>query len=108
MSQTQRPEDDPRVVDVQAEVVHSSAAPDDGAHQPATTRLGDALRRWWQGGTRSSDDLMQAVRDESALAREHTAARVRQEPVKAVAVAAAAGAVLGMLLAAGSRRNKGR
>jgi ElaB/YqjD/DUF883 family membrane-anchored ribosome-binding protein len=87
------------------------AAPHDGADAAAAaqpSRLGDALRRWWEGVPRDSDGLLHAMRDEAGLAREQTETYVRKEPVKAVAIAAASGAVLMGLLAAGSRSRRAR
>jgi ElaB/YqjD/DUF883 family membrane-anchored ribosome-binding protein len=46
------------------------------------------------------------VRDEAAIANEQVQAYVRNEPVKSVLIAAAAGAVLSGLLAAGRSRSK--
>jgi ElaB/YqjD/DUF883 family membrane-anchored ribosome-binding protein len=70
-------------------------------------RFGDALRNWFSRGSVDAKELAGAVRDEAAIANGEVQAYVRKEPLKSVLIAAAAGAVLTGLMAAG-RKRRGR
>lgn len=90
-------------IDATVRVVESSAEPVREADAPA--RLGDAVIGWWRRGSTDAKELADAVRADAQIAGERTQAYVREEPVKSVLIAAAAGAVLsGLLIASGKRK----
>jgi len=67
-------------------------------------RIGEMARDWWQRNTRSALDLADTVKDEAAAVGDRTRRYVRDEPMRSVLVAAAAGAVItGLLLLFGRR-----
>lgn len=68
-------------------------------------RIGEMARDWWQRHARNALDLADTVRGEAAVAGERTRQYVRDEPLRSVLVAAAAGAVItGLLMLLGRRR----
>ena len=68
-------------------------------------RIGDMARDWWQRNSRSALDLADTVKHEAAVAGDRTRNYVRDEPMRSVLMAAAAGAVLtGLMLFFGRRR----
>jgi ElaB/YqjD/DUF883 family membrane-anchored ribosome-binding protein len=105
-------------VDTTAEAVLQAgsdlqAAAADGARQVSdaavkeATRLGDLVRDWLQRQSQTAQGAATAVRERAAAASEGTQRYVRDEPVKAVLIAAAAGAVitgLVMLATRGERK----
>lgn len=100
--------DDTNTIEADVKVIQSTSTDDDSAAQasPSRATFGEALRRWFSAGSIDAKELTSAVRDEAAIANEQVQAYVRKEPVKSVLIAAAAGAVLSGLLAAGRSRNK--
>lgn len=101
MLETHRTESD--TVEAEVQVIRPSTTHAE-AEAPAKPRFGEALRRWFGRGSTDAKELAGAVREEAAIANEHVQAYVRKEPVKAVLIAAAAGALLSGLMAAGRRR----
>ncbi len=95
--------EDTNTIEADVKVIRSTSTDDDSPAQPTPGRagFGEALRRWFSAGSIDAKELKSAVRDEAAIANEQVQAYVRKEPVKAVLIAAAAGAVLTGLLAAG-------
>lgn len=85
---------------------------DDGAntvrHEAAETfgraraQVGEAARRGWD----SAREFGAGVRHRVDLAGERTAATIKERPVKAVLVAAAAGAAIALLLGAWASRSR--
>jgi hypothetical protein len=102
---TQRPEGT-HPVEAEVRVLDDQPEPKPEVDAPAP-RFGDALRRWFSRGSADAKELAGAVRDEAAIANVEVQAYVRKEPVKAVLIAAAAGAVLTGLMTAG-RKRRGR
>ncbi len=105
MTDHQRPQraEDPDTVEAEVRVVDAQPDQEAKVDTPAP-RLGDALRRWFGRGSTDAKELAGAVRDEAEIANVEVQAYVRKEPVKAVLIAAAAGAVLTGLMAAGRKR----
>ena len=103
MIETHRPEAD--TVEAEVQVIRPSTTHAEN-EAPAKPRFGEALRRWFSRGSTDAQELAGAVRDEAAIANEQVQAYVRKEPVKAVLIAAAAGAVLTGLMTAGRRRRR--
>lgn len=62
----------------------------------ARSQVGDAARRGWD----SARELGASVRHRVDLAGERTTAKIQEQPVKAVLVAATAGALVALLLGA--------
>ena len=85
------------------------AAASDGANRMTdaavkeATRISDLARDWMQRYARSAMDAAGTVRDQALVANERTQRYVRDEPVKAVLIAAAAGAVVTGLLMMATR-----
>jgi ElaB/YqjD/DUF883 family membrane-anchored ribosome-binding protein len=68
-------------------------------------RIGDMARDWWHRHARSTLDLAGTVKDEVAVAGERARGYVRDEPMRSVLIAAAAGAAItGLLMLFGRRR----
>ena len=63
-------------------------------------------RDWWQRNTRTALDLADTVKGEAVAAGDRTRRWVRDEPLRSVLVAAAAGAVLTGLLMLFGRRSR--
>lgn len=61
-------------------------------------RIGEAAREWWHRNAQTAHDLAGSVRQEVAVAGDRTRRYVRDEPLRSVAMAAAAGAALTALL----------
>jgi hypothetical protein len=93
-------------VDAKVRVLEAQPQPEHETKVDAPPpRFGDALRRWFSRGSVDAKELAGAVRDEAAIANVEVQAYVRKEPVKAVLIAAAAGAMLAGLMSAGRKRN---
>ncbi len=105
MTDPQRPQD-PDTVEAEVRVLDDQPEPKPEVDAPAP-RFGDALRRWFGRGSVDAKELAGVVRDEAGIANVEVQAYVRKEPVKSVLIAAAAGAVLTGLMAAG-RKRRGR
>ena len=69
-------------------------------------RIGDLAREWLQRQAQSAQSAATAVRDQAAAANDRTQRYVRDEPVKAVLIAAAAGAVLTGLVLLATRSDR--
>ena len=68
-------------------------------------RIGEMARDWWQRNARSALDLADTAKHEAAVAGDRTRNYVRDEPLRSVLMAAAAGAVLtGLMMFFGRRR----
>lgn len=68
-------------------------------------RLGEKAKELWQQGSESCADAADTVRREAQALGERAQAQVREEPLKSLLVAAAAGAALtGLVLLLGRRR----
>lgn len=68
-------------------------------------RIGDMARDWWRRNTGLARDVADAVKDEVAMAGDRTRRYVRDEPMRCVLAAAAAGAAItGLLMLFGRRR----
>jgi hypothetical protein len=73
------------------------------SHEAA--RIGEMARDWWQRHARNTLDLVGTVKGEVALAGERTRGYVRDGPMRALLIAAAAGAAItGLLMFVGRRR----
>jgi ElaB/YqjD/DUF883 family membrane-anchored ribosome-binding protein len=67
-------------------------------------RIGEMARDWWQRNTRTALDLADSVKGEAVAAGERTRQYVRDEPMRSVLVAVAAGAVIsGVVMLLGRR-----
>ena len=92
--------------DLQAAAVDSARQVSDAAVKEAT-RMSDLVSDWLQRQSQTAQGAASAVRERATAASESTQRYVRDEPVKAVLIAAAAGAVitgLVMLATRGDRR----
>lgn len=78
---------------------HLSAA---GSHRAQLAR--EMAREWWERGARSARDAAGTMRSEAGQVSMRTQRYVRNEPVKAMVIAAAAGALIAGLLAIGGSR----
>jgi ElaB/YqjD/DUF883 family membrane-anchored ribosome-binding protein len=98
--------DDPHTIEATARVVHTT----DPGHATETpdsnpvNKLGEALKRFWSRGSTDAKELAATVREEAAIAGEHTQSYVRKEPFKAIAIAAGAGALVALMLRGTKRR----
>lgn len=61
-------------------------------------RIGEMARDWWQRHSQSALDLAGTVKQEVAVAGDRSRRYVRDEPLRSVAMAAAAGAAITALL----------
>lgn len=108
MVQPKHSRDTTDVVDV-IDAVETPTPPTADA-KPATGLLGKA-QDWWQrnGGTLETGarDAVQDAKVAALRAGDRAKAYVQKEPVKAVAIAAAAGAVLTVLMSARGKAKKG-
>lgn len=68
-------------------------------------RIGELARAWWRDHARSALDAAGMVKDEAAALGDRTQRYVRDEPVKSVLIAAAAGALVTGLLMLAARRS---
>ena len=90
------------------------AAASDGANRMTdaavkeATRISDLARDWMQRYARTAMDAAGTVRDQALVANERTQRYVRDEPVKAVLIAAATGAVVTGLLMMATRSPRDR
>ena len=98
MLESQRPEAE--TVEAEVQVIRPSANAESETTAAAKPRFGEALRRWFSRGSTDAQELAGAVREEAAIANEQVQAYVRKEPVKAVLMAAAAGAVVTVRISA--------
>ena len=92
--------------DLQAAAADGARQVSDAAAKEAT-RLSDMLREWLARQSETAQGAATAVRERAVAATESTQRYVRDEPVKAVLMAAAAGAVitgLFMLATRGDRK----
>ncbi|MEO5732535.1 MAG: hypothetical protein ABIN96_09825 [Rubrivivax sp.] len=64
----------------------------------------ETAREWWERGARSARDAADTMRSEAGAVSLRTQRYVRNEPVKAMVIAAAAGALIAGLLAIGGSR----
>jgi ElaB/YqjD/DUF883 family membrane-anchored ribosome-binding protein len=69
-------------------------------------RIGEKAREWWQRNARTTLDLADTVKDEAAAVGDRTRLYVRDEPMRSVLVAAAAGALVTGLLMLFGRRSR--
>lgn len=90
-------------LEAEVRVLDEQPEPKPEVDDPAP-RFGDALRRWFSRGSADAKELVNAARDEAAIANVEVQAYVRKEPVKSVLIAAAAGAVVAGLMAVGRKR----
>lgn len=67
-------------------------------------RFAEIARDWWQRNAQSASEAAHAVRGETEALSRRTESYVRDEPMKAVLIAAAVGAVVASLFV-GSRRD---
>lgn len=67
-------------------------------------RFAEIAREWWQRNAQSATEAAHAVRGETEALSRRTESYVRDEPMKAVMIAAAVGAVVAALFV-GSRRD---
>jgi len=68
-------------------------------------RIGDMARDWWRRNAQVALDVADAVKQEVAVAGDRTRGYVRDEPLRSMALAAAAGAAItGLLMLFGRRR----
>ena len=67
-------------------------------------RIGEMARDWWLRHAQTALDAASGVKEEAAVISERARGYVRDEPVKALLIAAAAGAVISGLLIAAARR----
>ena len=67
-------------------------------------RFAEIARNWWQRNAESASDAAHAVKGETAALRRGTESYVREEPMKAVMIAAAVGALVAAVWV-GSRRD---
>lgn len=67
-------------------------------------RFAEIARDWWQRNAQSASDATQALRGETEAWTRRTESYVRDEPMKAVAIAAAVGALVAAFWM-GSRRD---
>ena len=79
--------------DLQAAAVDSARQVSDAAVKEAT-RMSDLVSDWLQRQSQTAQGAASAVRERATAASESTQRYVRDEPVKAVLIAAAAGAVI--------------
>jgi ElaB/YqjD/DUF883 family membrane-anchored ribosome-binding protein len=98
--------DDPHTIDATARVVHTTdkghAA--EAADARPVNKFGEAFKRFWSRGSTDAKALAATVREEAAIAGEHTQSYVRKEPFKAIAIAAGAGALVALMLRGTKRR----
>ncbi len=64
----------------------------------------ELAREWWERGAQSARDTADTVRNEASAVSTRTQRYVRDEPVKSMVIAAAAGALIAGLLAIGGSR----
>jgi ElaB/YqjD/DUF883 family membrane-anchored ribosome-binding protein len=62
------------------------------------TRIDDMARDWWRRNAKTALDLAGTAKEEVAVAGDRTRRYVRDEPLRSVAIAAAAGAAIAALL----------
>jgi ElaB/YqjD/DUF883 family membrane-anchored ribosome-binding protein len=80
-----------------------------GAHEASdlaareAARIGDLARDWWNRNAQVALDAAGAVKQEAAAIGDNTQRYVRDEPVKSMLVAAAAGALITGLIMMASR-----
>ncbi|MEO8247944.1 MAG: hypothetical protein ABI589_01105 [Burkholderiales bacterium] len=67
-------------------------------------RFAEIAREWWQNNAQSASEAAQAAKAETAAWQRRTESYVRDEPIKAVAIAAAVGALVAALWV-GKRRD---
>lgn len=67
-------------------------------------RFAEIARDWWQNNAQSATEAAHAARAETAALQRRTESYVRDEPIKAVAIAAAVGALVAALWV-GKRRD---
>jgi len=78
----------------------SSVAAREAAH------IGEMARDWWLRHAQTAIDAAHGAKEEAAVLGERTRGYVRDEPVKALLIAAATGALVsGLLLVAAHRRD---
>ena len=68
-------------------------------------RLGDVAKDFMRSNVSTIKDLGASLKEEAALASDRTQAFVREDPVKAVLIAAAGGAAIAALIMLASRRH---
>jgi ElaB/YqjD/DUF883 family membrane-anchored ribosome-binding protein len=78
--------------------VQSFAAPSAPEHAYASASAAAEARDWWRRNAKSALDLAGTVKDEVAVAGDRARLYVRDEPLRSVAFAAAAGAAITALL----------
>lgn len=66
-------------------------------------RFAEIAREWWHHNAQSANEAAQAVRGETAAIGRRTETYVRDEPMKAVLIAAAVGAFVAAFLVGGRR-----
>jgi ElaB/YqjD/DUF883 family membrane-anchored ribosome-binding protein len=80
-----------------SELPHAATEAGDAIAQEAL-RFGELARAWWQRNADLARDTAGAVRDRAAAFSSRTRLYVKDEPVKSVVLAAAAGAAVTALL----------
>lgn len=90
-----------------ADAVAAAAKPLADAATQEAVRVGDMVRSWIERQSGQARSTAAAVRDEAYAAKDRTERYVSNEPLKAVLIAAAAGALITSLvmLATRSRNN---
>ena len=75
------------------------------AAQRDAAKFAEIAREWWERNAQSASDATQALKGETQAWTRRTESYVRDEPMKAVAIAAAVGALVAAFLTRSSRRD---
>jgi ElaB/YqjD/DUF883 family membrane-anchored ribosome-binding protein len=70
------------------------------------SRIGEMARDWWQRHAQSAMNVAAGVKDNAVAAGQRTRGYVRDEPMKSLLIAAAAGALISGVLVIAARRDR--